>query len=66
MWLLTSGDGNTIGDGNTHLGYNGGDGYSHYFRGTGTTYIDTSKGCSIAGSLSIGKSIGSHYSMTIG
>ncbi|GAA0092942.1 hypothetical protein UT300009_29720 [Paraclostridium bifermentans] len=42
--INTSRDGNGNGDGNTHFGYNGGNGYSHYFRGTGGVYVDCHKG----------------------
>ena len=41
----TSGDGNGVGDGVTHLGYKDGVGkYHHYFRGTGITNINTKGG----------------------
>lgn len=40
LTIETSKDGNDNGDGNTHFGYNGGNGYSHYFRGSGSVNID--------------------------
>lgn len=40
----TSADGNGSGDGQTHIGYNGGNGYSHYFRGTGGFYVNNHLG----------------------
>lgn len=48
IMIITNKDGNNSGDGNTHLGYNTGNGYSHYFRGTGTVHIDTSGGLNVA------------------
>lgn len=36
----TSKDGNGSGDGQTHIGYNTGNGYSHYFRGSGSFNVD--------------------------
>lgn len=52
--LPTANDGNGAGDGETHLGYNGGNGYHHYFRGTGTTHIDTHGGLRVAHSINAG------------
>lgn len=44
----TNGDGNGVGDGVTHLGYKDGNGrYNHYFRGTGSTYINTKLGLNV-------------------
>ncbi|AOG16395.1 L-shaped tail fiber protein [Cronobacter phage vB_CsaM_leB] len=41
----TSGDGNGVGDGVTHLGYKDGNGrYNHYFRGTGSIYLTNKLG----------------------
>ncbi|UPW35688.1 tail fibers protein [Cronobacter phage Dev_CS701] len=41
----TSGDGNGVGDGVTHLGYKDGNGrYNHYFRGTGSVYLTNKLG----------------------
>lgn len=37
-------DGNNRGDGNTHINYNTGHGYSHFFRGAGEFNIDTLNG----------------------
>ena len=57
MSLYTD-DGNTSGDGRTHLAYKDGNGYyCHYFRGKGRTYIDTWDGCSIATTLSVGSDL---------
>lgn len=64
--LHTNGDGNSIGDGNTHLAYNTGNGYSHYFRGTGVTYINTLGGCAVSENLVVSKSSYFGYSMYIG
>ena len=64
--LQTQADGNAIGDGNTHLGYNTGDGYSHYFRGTGTTHIDTSGGLSVTNALSVSKGSSFGQALTVG
>lgn len=40
----TQADGNTAGDGQTHIGYNSGGKMSHYFRGKGQTNINTQEG----------------------
>lgn len=41
----TDSDGNAIGDGVTHIGYKDGSGnFSHYFRGKGSTNVDTHAG----------------------
>ena len=41
----TSGDGNAVGDGVTHLGYKDGNGrYNHYFRGTGSIFMTNKLG----------------------
>ncbi|WQZ01039.1 host-recognition protein [Escherichia phage 04086] len=40
----TQADGNTAGDGQTHIGYNSGGKMSHYFRGRGQTNINTQEG----------------------
>lgn len=46
--VTTSGDGNGVGDGVTHLGYKDSNGrYNHYFRGTGVTYINTKLGLNV-------------------
>jgi hypothetical protein len=41
-------DGNGQGDGQTHLGYNNGDGYHHFFRGTGAMHINMHQGVQIS------------------
>lgn len=64
--LHTSGDGNAIGDGNTHIAYNGGNGYSHYFRGTGVTYINTTGGCAVSENLVVSKNSYFGYSVYVG
>lgn len=38
--IATQHDGNGQGDGLTHLGYNNGDGYHHFFRGTGAMHVN--------------------------
>ncbi|AON97282.1 large distal tail fiber subunit [Cronobacter phage vB_CsaM_leE] len=44
----TSGDGNGVGDGVTHLGYKDSNGkFNHYFRGTGTLHVNTKLGMNI-------------------
>ncbi|QUL76918.1 large distal tail fiber subunit [Escherichia phage UPEC03] len=44
----TSGDGNAVGDGVTHLGYKDGNGrFNHYFRGTGSLFVNTKLGMNI-------------------
>lgn len=44
----TSFDGNAVGDGVTHLGYKDDNGrFNHYFRGTGTTYVNTKLGFNV-------------------
>lgn len=44
----TNGDGNGVGDGVTHLGYKDSNGrYNHYFRGTGSTSINTKLGLNV-------------------
>ena len=44
----TNHDGNGQGDGNTHLGYNNGDGYHHFFRGTGAMHVNMHQGLQIS------------------
>ena len=52
--VSTAGDGNGIGDGQTHLGYFD-NGYHHYFRGSGAMHVDMLGGLRIGGKrLSIG------------
>lgn len=47
--VMTQGDNNNVGDGNTHLGYREQDGtYSHYFRGKGKVYITNSAGLQVS------------------
>lgn len=47
IWLDTSADGNSVGDGVTHLGLKSEDGkYYHYFRGAGTMFVDMKGGIS--------------------
>lgn len=44
----TSGDGNAVGDGVTHLGYKDSNGrFNHYFRGTGSLFVNTKLGINI-------------------
>lgn len=64
----TSGDGNAVGDGNTHIGLRSTDGkFYHYFRGTGATNIDTKGGLNVSnGDLTCSKSISSGYSIYVG
>lgn len=68
--VRTLGDGNAIGDGNTHIGYNYGTItqplYSHYFRGKGTMYITTAGGCSVTNDLSVGLSVKAKTTITPG
>lgn len=51
--IVTSGDANGNGDGNTLLGYyqseNGG--YGHYFRGNGKMHVDCKQGITVAGNI---------------
>lgn len=48
LMVGTTGDGNAVGDGNTHFGYKDSNGrYNHYFRGTGFTYINTKLGLNV-------------------
>lgn len=56
MTVMTSGDGNGIGDGHTHLGYyeSRHGGYTHYFRGGGQMIVDNSKGLAVANDLIVG------------
>lgn len=44
----TGHDGNGQGDGQTHLGYNNGDGYHHFFRGTGAMHVNMHQGLQIS------------------
>lgn len=44
----TNHDGNGQGDGNTHLGYNNGDGYHHFFRGTGAMHVNMHQGLQVS------------------
>lgn len=44
----TNHDGNGQGDGNTHLGYNNGDGYHHFFRGAGAMHVNMHQGLQIS------------------
>ncbi|WNN13501.1 tail collar domain protein [Escherichia phage PCM001] len=43
----TQADGNTAGDGQTHIGYNSAGKMSHYFRGKGKTNINTQEGVEV-------------------
>ena len=45
--VQTQADENTAGDGQTHIGYNSGGKFSHYFRGKGQTNINTQEGMEI-------------------
>ena len=56
MMVETQGDGNTSGDGKTHIGYyeSGLGGYSHYFRGKGRMYVDNTYGLSVTKDLLVG------------
>lgn len=45
--VQTQADGNTAGDGQTHIGYNSGGKMNHYFRGTGQMNINTQQGTEI-------------------
>lgn len=45
--VQTQADGNTAGDGQTHIGYNSGGKMSHYFRGKGKTNINTQEGMEV-------------------
>lgn len=56
MMVETQGDGNTKGDGKTHIGYyqSGYGGYGHYFRGGGRMYVDNDKGLEVAKDLIVG------------
>ena len=42
--VQTQADNNNAGDGQTHIGYNAGGKFSHYFRGTGQMNINTQQG----------------------
>lgn len=46
--VRTEHDGNGQGDGVTHLGYNNGDGYHHFFRGTGAMHVNMHQGLQIS------------------
>ena len=46
--VRTEHDGNGQGDGITHLGYNNGDGYHHFFRGTGAMHVNMHQGLQIS------------------
>ncbi|AYN56621.1 long-tail fiber protein [Escherichia phage p000y] len=45
--VQTQADTNNAGDGQTHIGYNSGGKFSHYFRGTGQMNINTQQGMEI-------------------
>ncbi len=45
--VQTQADGNSAGDGQTHIGYNSGGKMNHYFRGTGQMNINTQQGMEI-------------------
>ena len=45
--VQTQADVNNVGDGQTHIGYNSGGKFSHYFRGKGQTNINTQEGMEI-------------------
>ncbi|UIU46994.1 tail fiber protein [Escherichia phage EP01] len=45
--VQTQADGNTAGDGQTHIGYNSGGKMNHYFRGKGKTNINTQEGVDV-------------------
>ena len=46
--VRTDKDGNGQGDGFTHIGYNNGDGYHHFFRGTGAMHVNMHQGMQIS------------------
>lgn len=54
--IETAGDGNTNGDGQTHIGYydSGYGGYCHYFRGGGRMFVDNSKGLAVTNDIIVG------------
>ena len=56
LYVVTSGDGNGVGNGNTTLGYYQSDqgGYGHYFRGLGRVDIDCGKGLYVANNIMTG------------
>lgn len=63
----TQGDSNADGDGQTHLGYYSNGVYNHYFRGKGTTIVDTHGGLQVnKGSINCSKNINATLSMYIG
>lgn len=63
-------DGNGAGDGFTHIGYNTGTtaspSYSHYFRGKGSTNINTTGGLNVTFSASVGGNITASGTITPG
>lgn len=63
MMVETQGDGNTDGDGKTHIGYydSGLGGYSHYFRGGGKTYINTYYGLYVSKDVTVGQYLRSDW-----
>lgn len=54
--IETAGDGNTNGDGQTHIGYydSGYGGYCHYFRGGGRMFVDNAKGLAVTNDIIVG------------
>ena len=63
MRILTSGDGNRYGDGETHFGYYDSNlgGYSHYLRGNGKTYISTYNGLHVDTDVTVGQYLRSDW-----
>lgn len=48
LMVGTVGDGNAVGDGNTHFGYKDSNGrFNHYLRGSGSTFINTKLGLNV-------------------
>ena len=63
--VKTLGDGNGVGDGNTHFGYYSDGRYHHYFRGNGKVTIDNALGLQVNGTI-VGADLNITQSMSCG
>lgn len=63
--VKTLGDGNGVGDGNTHFGYYSDGRYHHYFRGNGKVTIDNTLGLQVNGTI-VGANLNITQSMSCG
>lgn len=62
----TQDDSNGSGDGQTHLGYYSNGAYHHYFRGRGTTHVNTTGGLSVAENITVSKNVKASGNVEVG